>query len=150
MLLASGVLAVHNEQDITAPVVVWLTVEPLFIDTSEAIQTITVTARITDDLSGHWQTEARYQSVVAPGQIANAIFRESERISGDANDGIYQDTIEMPRYSAYGKWRLETMYRADILNNFSFVYETANIQTEFYNGPPAYLPNSVYLPVVGR
>lgn len=150
LLSGSALLAGADEQDISAPVVVWLIVEPMFVDTSEASQAITITARITDDLSGFNMAEARYQPVAAPSQWVGAVLREGQRISGDARDGIYQDVIELPRYSAYGKWRLSWLYRLDVLNNYSQTYDEAGIVTAFYNGPPSFLPGAVWLPVVGR
>ena len=53
LLFALTILAVvRAESDLTPPVLVWLTLEPTYIDTSGTAQSITARVRITDDLSG--------------------------------------------------------------------------------------------------
>lgn len=97
------------QQDITAPVVLDLTFEPKFVDTSNSDQTITLTARITDDLSGLQRAAVVVYPVTEEGgavQMQWATFTEFGRIDGDWLDGIYQTTFIVPQYSTQGKWSI--------------------------------------------
>ena len=77
------------QYDVTAPVVTELTFEPKVVDSALADQTITATARITDDLSGVDWVEVRLTPDLAPtGQMRNFLFNEQDRMTGDALDGV--------------------------------------------------------------
>lgn len=105
------------QQDITAPVVLDLTFEPKVVDTSRSDQTITVTARITDDLSGVKQAQISIEHDTGSGWFAIYLFPE-DRIQGDALDGIYQTSFVLKRYSPYGEWVIELVATLDEVNNY--------------------------------
>ena len=104
--------------DITAPKLQSLSFSTRSVDTSTGEKTITVTARITDDIAGVWASQNDYTpgmtsshfspwiSMQSPsgGQNVNATF--STRISGNHLDGIYQTTITIPAYSEQGLWTM--------------------------------------------
>lgn len=101
-----------SQQDIDPPTLVDIQFTPTTIDTSRAAQTITVTAHITDDLSGFGGGYAMFSSE-STAQYAVVQFREQFQI----DDGRYQATIELPRYAAYGSWRMTFVRLLDRVGN---------------------------------
>ena len=143
------------EQDITEPKIVWLNIEPTFIDTSDAPQTITLTVRITDDLVGFNILQLHMRTENASSQQKEFYFRAANRISGDALDGVYRDTILLPRYSAYGVWSAYLLCAFDKIENYKCYI--ADIEGKlgfsiwFHNGPlPSVFLHSVFMPSVQR
>jgi hypothetical protein len=86
--------------DRQAPVLRSLTVSETSIDTSAGDVEVTVTARITDDLSG--LLDADLVAVSGTRQAASAQFDSSDRISGTALDGVYQATLYFHHYAPQG------------------------------------------------
>lgn len=88
------------------------------VDTSQASQTITGTAHVTDDMSGV------AQAVVAMCNGQNEVwfsFDAGNLISGDVWDGIYQVSAVLPSYTPQGTWQVcladttDAAYNTDIL-----------------------------------
>ena len=81
-------------QDTTPPALQDFSFSPTAIDTTSGEQVVTVTAHATDDLSG---VSVIYVSFLSPSgsQIQQGII---SRISGNANDGIYQGSFSFPQY----------------------------------------------------
>jgi hypothetical protein len=106
----------HAQQDISPPVLVDLSFEPARVDTSDAAQTITVTAHITDDLSGLDSADIWMHR---PGttQVHLMGFYGDDLVDGDATDGYYQETFILPRFSAYGEWRIQSVGLKDNVGN---------------------------------
>ena len=96
--------------DSAAPTLVSFAINPSTVDTSTAAQTVTVTARIKDDVSGFTST---YFSIYPPsGNSSKSLYVNldaSRRISGTAQDGTYVATLTLPRFSEQGTWRLGGM-----------------------------------------
>ena len=90
-------------QDTTAPVLQSLSFTPTAIDTTTGSRTITVTARITDDVSGFGSASVSFYSP-SRAQNRGASF---SRISGDKNDGVYQATVTFPQYGEGGVWYVD-------------------------------------------
>lgn len=149
------------QYDVTAPVVTDLTFTPKVVDSALADQTITATARITDDLSGVEWVEVRLTPDLAPtGQLRNFLFNEQNRMTGDALDGVYQAAITLPRYSAGGRWSVQYVYAKDKIGNSGSAFPQAacgsygptakcidaSNETSFINGEFHLL----YLPFVER
>lgn len=109
------------QEDATAPVVLDLKFEPRVVDTARSDQTITVTARITDNLSGMKQAQVSIKHNTGSGWFAIYLHPE-DRIQGDALDGIYQTSFVLKRYSPYGKWVIELVSTWDeVMNNMLFL-----------------------------
>src|SRR5436309_436893 len=109
---ALGIAPAAASNDSTAPVVEGLTVSPSSIDTSGGAKTVTVTAHITDDLSGVSQSCCNGVSVnfkSPSGQYAYATFYGTQRTSGTAQDGEYSYTMTLPRYSEQGTWTVSSI-----------------------------------------
>jgi RTX calcium-binding nonapeptide repeat (4 copies) len=92
-----GINQVDPWCDVDAPEIQSLTVGPDTIDTSTGPALVTVTAHITDAGVGLWQG-----TLSLGGNIAVGVFDASDRVSGDANDGVYATTITVPRFSQQG------------------------------------------------
>ena len=93
------------QQDTTPPVLVSLDYTPKAIDTTRSSQDVTVTVRITDDLSGLFFGCVGFQSP-SGRQGHGTCFGDGNRISGDALDGVYQTTVSIPQFSELGTWHI--------------------------------------------
>ena len=101
--------------DVVPPEIQSLSFDRASIDTSAGGQTITLTARLTDDYSG--VTDAYVQFFNAVGQVQVAPFYPTGRQSGTALDGVYVGTLTMPRYSAPGTWYVDSVTVHDAAGN---------------------------------
>lgn len=116
---AAYAVVLPAQQDITPPSLVSVSFEPAQVDTSNGPATITVTVHITDDLSGASGIAMFFRR---PGttQVAQAEVRTdswSKNVSGNALDGIYQATMVIPQYSAYGQWEMYNAVLQDRVGN---------------------------------
>ena len=104
------------QSDVTPPVVETCTFTTNSGDITAGPVTVTVTARFTDALSG---LNAGIAYFVSPSgaQSAYAYFTSGQRISGSAQDGTYEGTMEIPRYAEAGEWRIQRFYLADVAGN---------------------------------
>jgi hypothetical protein len=83
---------------------------------------LTVTARITDDLSGcpedNWCADFFFRPIDGPeSQYRGNVWGYYNRIAGTATDGVYRATITLPRYSFQGTWQLAQFYIHDNVRN---------------------------------
>ena len=106
--------------DITPPVVMSLSVSPSVVDTRYSSQVVTVTAHITDDLSGlgsfaFWIGP----QIIEHAQDKSLSFRDTDRIEGTPRDGIYINTVTLPQYSAEGRWVAKYSVIYDAVGNQS-------------------------------
>ena len=93
--------------DSAAPTLVSFAINPATVDTSESAQTVTVTARIKDDVSGF--TSTGFSISPPSGNSSKSLYvylDASRRTSGTAQDGTYTVPLTLPRYSEQGTWRL--------------------------------------------
>jgi len=90
-------------------------ISPTTIDTSTAAQTITITANITDDVTGNATTFAQFRS--PSGQYVSAYFDTTHRISGTAQNGNYTATVTLPQAAEQGTWTLQTLALTDQAGN---------------------------------
>ncbi len=122
-LLVTGVIAGTDESDLDPPVLVELSIEPTYVDTSGGSQTITVTARMTDNLSGC--SPIGYSCILVllgplngpDTQRGEAQMGIRELISGSGTDGVYQKTFTIPQYSFEGRWVLDYYTVVDNVQN---------------------------------
>jgi hypothetical protein len=98
LLLGFGVVPASAVSDTTPPSLVSVTVSPGAIDVSNSSQDITITAVITDDLSGV-STDSNVEVDSPSGD--QGWYEYFDLISGDT----YSATITIPRYSEAGIWR---------------------------------------------
>ena len=104
-----------TQDDVTAPELVELSLDPHEVDVSAGAATITVTVRVTDDLSG---TDRVQLDFVSPsgGQEAT-MFVVRGPTMGTSTDGIWVDSIILPRFSESGTWKLRDVYLHDEVEN---------------------------------
>jgi hypothetical protein len=85
------------------------------VDTSTGAQTITLTARLTDDFSGVRFAFVQFFNIA--GQVQVAPFYWSSLRSGTALDGIYEGALAMPMHSAPGTWYIDVLSMYDQVGN---------------------------------
>ncbi len=113
--------------DTQAPNVITFALTPNSVDVSILPQTITITARVTDDLSGVTDgtiggkgagpSQARFRSPSA-NQFADVVLAPPHNlVSGDTLDGIYSNTIVVPQFSESGTWQLQYLMLVDDVGN---------------------------------
>ena len=104
--------------DTTAPNLVAFAVSPASVDTSLAARTITVTARMVDDLAGtidgRLAFEARFRSPSGNQFIDMPFYSRS---TGSANDSSYQGTMTIARFAESGTWTIQYLRISDRLSN---------------------------------
>jgi hypothetical protein len=104
--------------DTSPPHLVTLNFAPNAVDVTGGSQSVTVTATVTDDLSG---TCCVWVQFVSPSgqqrQPLNFLFLS--RSAGTALDGVYQGTFQMPRFSESGTWKVSSLQFQDNAGNFS-------------------------------
>ena len=136
LALAACLLLVQTGlgQDVEPPNVLSFDFDPKAVDTSASSQEITVTARLTDDLSGFSQGYFRFQSS-SKVQDIGAWFSSYERTSGNELDGTYERKITVPQYSEPGTWRLSSIELRDNVGNWKYIsgveVEALGIPIEF-------------------
>ena len=103
--------------DENGPVIVTLAVSatgtPPTVDTSAQKRTVTVTMRITDNLMG-----TDYVNVVltSPTGVVGYAEAQASRSTGTIRDGSYSATLELPRQSPEGDYRI-AVYTTDTVGN---------------------------------
>lgn len=138
-------------QDVTRPRVDWFSPDPPVIYTSGGDEVITVSGRVLDDLSGVRFAAFQYRSVVAPDQLIEVTFSDSNRVSGDARDGTYEARVLVPQYSALGAWEMDVGLVIDRVGNIYRVHKSdVQVRQVFGNGATVAQLRYMWLPMVGR
>ena len=75
---------------------------PSAIDSTNGPQTVTITVRVTDSERDVWLLSVYFQSPVVSHQLG--FNTQTDRISGDARDGVYRKTFTFNQYSTRGTW----------------------------------------------
>jgi hypothetical protein len=124
-----GAVPAAAQSDTTPPRLVSLSVSPNTVDASSAMTSFTVTAVITDDLSG-----VSYEGDSTPSDVASfaALYSPSGNqyvigcpcFSHTAGD-TYTQTLTVPQYAEEGIWRDWSIYLQDEAGNWTRVYEDA-------------------------
>jgi hypothetical protein len=112
----SQLQVVADPQDVIAPTLTEFSVAPGTIDTSTAPRTVTLTLRITDNLSGF--EFGNFLFISPSGQQVNAGgINAPHRISGNSTDGVYEVVTTFPQFSEVGTWRLIQIFMRDVVGN---------------------------------
>jgi elongation factor P hydroxylase len=106
----------NTNPDTSPPEIVSFDFTPKTVDVSNGPAEITFTARILDNLSGFDNGNFYFRSP-SDQQSLYAGFWEWERISGTAQDGIYETTVIIPQYSEAGIWEVEQVDVEDQVGN---------------------------------
>jgi len=118
---------VQGTDDRTPPELVSLLIAPLTVDTSRSNQAIRISVRIRDGQAGLDRppppvgigssvSDIRFVSPSKQQYVGTRLAPQG-RESGDAFDGVYTNTIWLPRYSEPGTWSLEALRLVDAAGN---------------------------------
>jgi hypothetical protein len=126
---------IPNAGDTTPPVVFpWSFSTQTVNLTGNNAGVFTVTARITDDLSGNAgegyissPTQIRFRSP-SGNQFTDVMLSGWELISGTPQNGTYQGTGRIAPYSEAGRWTVETLLVADQVGNSRY-YTTSELNS---------------------
>ena len=88
---------------------------PSSIDSTDAAQTVTVTVRITTA-----ERDFRYMHLTFRSPVIGHMFgfASSDRIAGDARDGIYRKSFTFQQYSHVGTWVVSEIHVTDGTNSY--------------------------------
>jgi hypothetical protein len=117
-------LQITSNQDTTPPVLTSFTFSPMAINTTTGPATVTVTAQITDNLSGVQYGYAQFTSPSgAQGQSAGFNLT-----SGTNLNGTWTGTATFPQYGEGGTWTVAYVVVVDNVGNTQ-VYYTSSLQS---------------------
>jgi fibronectin type III domain protein len=102
---ASGLDSTDFTGDVQGPQVVSFTLSPATADVTNAPATLTLTLRITDDLSG--VADFPQTNWYSPSEEEHTYGGGLTLASGDRRDGVWSGTMVVPRYAAPGRWRIQ-------------------------------------------
>ena len=102
-------------QDVTAPVITAMTVSPATIDITSSSVNVTLTATITDDLSGFSSGSLTFTSPSGAQMISQGIFATS------TGSDQYTATLYFPRWSETGDWHIQSVSVADGVSNWRWL-----------------------------
>jgi hypothetical protein len=108
--------AAHEEdpEDVDAPQVHGLAIEPPEINTAFSAQTVILTAHIIDDLSGFKSGNVSFES---PSGKQTAAGFEFKRVTGDAENGGYEIPVTFEQSSESGAWFISAIRLTDAAGN---------------------------------
>lgn len=122
--LGAGCARVTNMaqiSDATPPQVTELSVSPSEVDTENGAQTVTVTMRLTDDLSGvsafNDQGGQIVQVELRPLIGTQVVTCWPSRDFGDDRDGVYSATVTLPHSVKEGIWQIDRLLLSDKIGN---------------------------------
>ena len=104
-------------EDTEPPQLITFDFEPKVINTAHAAQYVTVTMRLTDDLSGVELMRPDFESSSGNQRRGGAWLAHITRVSGDEHDGTYAVPVTFPQYSEMGPWRLTELRIEDRVGN---------------------------------
>jgi len=109
-------------EDTEPPNLTSVNVSPTAIDVTSDSATVTMTASITDNLSGVTSGRLDFRSPTT-NVYRRAYFGAGNRISGDALEGTYEATVSFPQFSEAGDWKLVSAYVTDVTTNNHYYNE---------------------------
>ncbi len=109
--------------DTMPPSLVSLDFNPKAVDVTMSAQAVTVTAHVTDDLSGTSEVAVEF---VSPSFAQSTPFAFLNRTSGTSLDGVYQGSVQIPMFSESGVWSLDVFLFDNAGNSLSL--QKANLQ----------------------
>jgi len=121
MILLGAVCALA-QSDTQPPDVMSFDYAPATIDTGLSSQAITFTVHLTDDVSGihagpGTPTQAQFKSPSGNQSVTVWFDGEDHLLSGNKLDGVFSNTVILPRYSESGIWRITSLLLVDEVNN---------------------------------
>ena len=127
LMSASTIQVTSQTEDTSPPQVLAFDFTPKSIDTSAGPQRVTCTWRVTDDLAG----VSSVALVLLSPSGQQSINIGGNLISGNALDGLYQGSEELPQYSEMGTWYVYRVQVSDRVGNYRSLYEQDLINLGF-------------------
>lgn len=103
--------------DTVAPQILSIELAQSDVDTTATSQPVTITVRITDDLSGLQRALLRFEPASGGTQFVAIMIDAGHRVSGDRRDGVYAASALLPKYAVHGRWYLSEVAVIDNANN---------------------------------
>jgi hypothetical protein len=116
-LLSKGfpvAVSVESIEDNEPPVLAGLSISPTTVNTTASSQTVTVTAHITDNLSGLASASVVFRSPSGRETTEKATF---SKVSGSSTNGVYEAKVVFKRYIAPGPWKVSSLRMVDNVEN---------------------------------
>ena len=107
--------ATQGSKDTKPPQLSSLAIKPTSVNTSSSSRTVTLTAHITDDLSGFGSNGKLFFS--SPSGKQSTVSTSFKRISGTATDGTYEIPVTFQQFSEAGTWSISTIRLSDQAGN---------------------------------
>jgi hypothetical protein len=111
-----------TDSDRQAPLVASISTAPGTVDVTAAAATITVTLRITDDISGFSEGSTAVRTPTG-AWTGSTYFTAGNRVSGDKFDGIYVVEVPVPRYGPPGTWKVDCYVKDVAANERDYPYQ---------------------------
>jgi hypothetical protein len=105
---------VESTEDNEPPVLAGLSIAPASVDTSSGNQTVTITAHITDNLSGFASGWVAFRSPNGKQSTGKFTFT---KVSGSETDGMYEAKVTFDQYIAPGTWKINNILLVDNVGN---------------------------------
>ncbi len=123
LIFIVGAAYALQASDTEPPQLVTLGISPDEVNVASSSATITITARITDNLAGNagegysnGSSQIRFRSP-SGNQFVDALVDGYNRISGTALDGTYSYQMTVPQYAESGAWTVESALLVDQIGN---------------------------------
>ena len=106
---------VASQQDVTPPSLVNISVSPSSVNVASGPAPVTVTTRLTDDLSGVQQWLVQFNSPSSTQFVQ--VFGTTGLIAGTTSNGTFQGTSQVPQFAEAGVWRATGLSITDNAGN---------------------------------
>ena len=113
-------------EDVSVPVLAEFSFSPTSLDASTGPVDVTVTLRITDDLSGFDDGRLYFMSPTEAQRVF-AYVDSSDVVSCDVLDPldcVYEETLTIPQFAEMGTWTVEYFEFGDVVGNQNFMEES--------------------------
>jgi hypothetical protein len=107
-------VTVTSVEDTQAPALATFSVSPSTVNTTASAQTATVTAEITDNLSGFAHGSVVFES--PNGKVLTKIASFT-KLSGTATKGLYEAKVPFKQYVEAGTWKVSNVNLVDDVGN---------------------------------
>jgi IPT/TIG domain len=107
-------VSVTSTEDNEAPQIVGLVLNPSTVNTTGSSQTVTITAHITDNLSGMQSGFIVFRS--PSGRHATEVASFS-KVSGEETDGMWEAKVTFKHYTEPGAWKVAQLHMQDDVEN---------------------------------
>jgi hypothetical protein len=123
-------VSVTSVEDTQAPALASFSISPATVNTTSSAQTATVTAEITDNLSGVAHGSVVFES--PNGKVLTKIASFA-KVSGTATKGVYEAKVAFKQYIQAGTWKVSNVNLTDEVGNEANLSATALKEKGFTN-----------------